>query len=410
MTLSKLLSLIAPTLSMALLTVGNGLFTTTTTLQLQSMQVSTWLIGIIASSYFAGLVLGSYFTKRLFTRVGYIRSFALFAAFIAVATIAQGTSNFILWIPCRFVVGYCIAGLFIVVESWFLKQSTEESKGMVFGSYLFTYYLALAGGQLLLLIHFSSPLLIFCLISALASLSIIPVCFTRFSEPGIESEALFSPGLLFQKAHVGIIGCFVAGLVLGVIFGLYPLYLDHIGQNKDNIAIILFLTIIAGALFQIPIGKISDHFDRRLVLSIMCLIAFFVCLLLLFFHQLFIGIAILSCFLGGLVYTIYPLSISHTTDRISPTEVISALSLLTLVYGLGCTIGPLVASTLMTSVGNNSFFMYLGVLMIALGLYAYIQTRQKKPVKDKDKTKFVASKAETPSVIGRADEDDLLKE
>lgn len=408
--LAIFLSLIAPTLSMCLLTLGNGLFTTITTLQLQSLNAPTWLIGIVASSYFAGLMVGSYFTKKTFTRIGYIRSFSLFAAFIAVATIAQGTSNFAFWIPCRFVVGYCVAGLFIVVESWFLGHSTEEAKGFVFGFYLSTYYLALACGQLLLLVHYSSPLIAFCLISALASLSIVPVCFTRFSEPAIETKSMLSPLKIFKQAHVGVIGCLVAGLVLGVIFGLYPLFLSHIGQTKAHIAVVLFLTILSGALLQIPIGKVSDHFDRRIVMSIVCMLAFVVSLLLVFFHGSYIIVALLTCPLGGLLYAIYPLSISHTTDRINKEDVIAAISLLTLVYGVGCTVGPLVASTLMASLGNNSFFIYFMVLSIALSAYALLQTRARKPVNEEDKTKFVASKAETPSVIGRSEEEEPVME
>ena len=403
--LSILISLIAPTLSMSLLTLGNGLFTTTTTLQLHSLHASTWLIGIVSSSYFAGLVLGSYYTKKMFMRIGYIRSFALFAAFIAVATIAQGTSQLIFWIPCRFVVGYCIAGLFVVVESWFLVQSTAESKGTIFGFYLFTYYLSLALGQLLLLINFATPLVIFCLISALASLSIVPVCFTRFPEPAIETESILSPMKIFTQARVGVIGCLLAGLVLGVVFGLYPLFLIHIGFSKSHVAIVIFLTIASGAALQMPIGKISDHFDRRLVMSIICVAALVLSILLIFFHESFLIVAILSCLLGGFLFAIYPLSISHTTDRISHQDVIPALVLLTLFYGIGCTLGPLIASSLMTALGNTSFFIYLAVLTGGLGIYAYHQTKTRKPVKETDKTKFVAAKAETPSVIGRAEDE-----
>ncbi|MAZ38959.1 MAG: MFS transporter, partial [Legionellales bacterium] len=74
----KISQILAPLASLAILMLGNGLFTTLLTVRMQLEQISTWYIGIMQGAYYAGMVLGSFFCEKFIIRVGHIRAFAAF--------------------------------------------------------------------------------------------------------------------------------------------------------------------------------------------------------------------------------------------------------------------------------------------------------------------------------------------
>ena len=125
-----MLALFIPTLSMVILTLGNGFLTTLTTLTLKHGAMSVAVVGAISSFYFIGIALGSYFTPTLINRVGHIRAYATFAAMISVATLIQGMwGNIWIWGGMRLIYGYGLAGLFILIESWVATAGGDDSKG-----------------------------------------------------------------------------------------------------------------------------------------------------------------------------------------------------------------------------------------------------------------------------------------
>ena len=135
----------APLLGAVLFALGNGYFTTVSTLLLYNMQGSVGVVGVMAAVYFAELMFGSYHTQHGVLRVGHIRAFAIFASLMVVSTLLQGIFyNAIAWLVWRFIYGYSLAGLYLVVEGWLLIQAGKHYKGRVFGIYLMMFYLSLA--------------------------------------------------------------------------------------------------------------------------------------------------------------------------------------------------------------------------------------------------------------------------
>ncbi len=78
-TLAALTSLL---LSTALLLVGHGMQLTLLPLRATGLGFSDALVGLSASAYFAGFVVGCYVNPRIIARVGHIRSFAVLAALL----------------------------------------------------------------------------------------------------------------------------------------------------------------------------------------------------------------------------------------------------------------------------------------------------------------------------------------
>ena len=63
--------------------------------------------------------------------------------------------NPFVWTGGRFLTGFSVVGIFIVVESWLNDRATNRTRGQVLSTYMFITMIALAIGVLLL--NFSSP-------------------------------------------------------------------------------------------------------------------------------------------------------------------------------------------------------------------------------------------------------------
>ncbi len=387
--------LFAPIISLCILTLGNGFFVTLTTIQLKNLHEPDWIIGLVSAAYFAGMMVASYRAQRFIIRVGHIRSYAAFASLIAVSSLIQGlTENTILWFLTRYMCGYAIAGLFIIIESWCIEGSSPGIKGRVFAFYLFSYYLAQALGQLFLKIHYSSTLIPFCIIAAVSSISVLPVTMTRFEAPKLEMPESFSPWKYSRMVPLGIFGGLIAGLVLSGIYTIMPLTFKNLGFSVTEIAYLMCVTILGGAVLQIPIGKISDIVDRRIVIAVVTACCALLSLILAFVHQDFWVTTGLVFLLGGVAFVIYPLSISHATDYVSQSNTIAVLSTMSLAYGVGSTAGPVLISSFMHLFGANTIFYFAALCCLFLFLYAIWRMRMRDKATEEDKANFVSTSHE----------------
>lgn len=362
--------LFTPMISMCILTVGNSFYMSYTTLQLEQMGISNTIIGVISAAFFAGMMLSSYLSQKLIVRIGYIRSYVLFATLMALGSIMQGILYIpMIWVLLRFICGYALAGLFIVVESWCLEGAGQQFKGRVLSFYLAIYYFAQASGQFLLNIEFSNTLVAFCIISMLASLSVIPVTITKFEMPKQIHTEFLSPLVLFKKAPLGTWASFTAGMILGSIYSIYPLFLTQVNYSTQFISYAMFSVIFGGMILQLPIGKISDFQDRRKVLLAVLIISAIISLLMCFIHDYFWQVIILSFLLGGLTFTIYPISISHSIDNLDASHLVGIVGSLALFYGLGSMFGPVFSAGFMSLVGTSGFFVSISFICILLITY-----------------------------------------
>src|SRR5262249_55890030 len=136
-TMMNALRLVAQVLvGIALLEIALGAFQPLVTLQLEHRSVDTQLIGLIGSAYFAGFVLGTMTCFPIIDRVGHIRAFSVFTVVAANATLLHVVlPTPLAWLVLRTVVGYGLAGLFTIVESWLNDKATSETRGRIFALY-----------------------------------------------------------------------------------------------------------------------------------------------------------------------------------------------------------------------------------------------------------------------------------
>ncbi len=351
--------LLSPLLSLFVFMLGSGLFTTLVVLRLHIDNFSSITIGAMTSAYYAGLVIGSFRSERFILRVGHIRAFSFFASLLTVICIAQGIYvEPWFWLLLRVGGGFATAGLFIVIESWLLLIGDIKTRGTILSLYMVTLYAAQGLGQFLINFGNPSQLLLFAVAAMLSSLAIIPLAITKIGQPEINEPVSLSFIELYKLSTSGVIGCLCSGLILGAVYGLLPLFLMQSLPNLKLVSTFMALTIFGGMALQYPIGKLSDMLDRRVVLIIISFLVAGISIFSIFaFHYTWIS-AIAIFLLGGLTFTLYPISISYACDNLKPVHMVAATQGLLLTYSLGATIGPFISPIFMNFFGKDGLFIY----------------------------------------------------
>lgn len=379
---SILLPIVALLTGAAFLMLGNGLMGTLTSLRLDMAGASATIVGIVNAGYFGGLTLGAVFAERVIRRVGHIRAFAAFASLYSGATLAHALQvDPWIWLALRALEGFCMAGLFICVESWLNHRATNETRGQILSSYAITIYFAQFLGQFLLNLPDETGYLLFVLVSILLSVAVVPVAMTTTPIPTLPDVASFSFKRLWQVSPLGVFGAVIGGIVFGASYGLAPVFTQKLGYSVSETATFVSATILGGLLIQYPIGKLSDLLDRRVVLVSLFIAQAGISALMI--GATFLGFWYVigaAALFGGISFTLYPLSLSHANDHLESHELVAAAGGLLLSYSLGATVGPLFVSPLMDAVGPNGLFGFLLVLGVIASFFAAWRVRARPSV------------------------------
>lgn len=413
--------------SYSLLLAGNGLQFVALSLRGGIEQFSTASLGLMTSAYFAGFGCGALYGDRLIGHVGHSRAFAILASVMSAVALAYPLwSDEAVWIGLRLVSGICSAGLGIVVESWLNAASTNQVRGRVLSVYMVCSMGGLAAGPLLSNIGRADGFLLFVLVSILVSLSLVPILMSRADAPA-PTEAPGVAGLsddgmsilkLARLAPFGVVGMVLTAAAQGSFLGLGPVYADQVGLSASLVSGFFSITVLAGLVLQYPCGWISDRIDRRLtilVVTAVCAAAGLI-LYVMLARQLrdiqadVAGLSMIGAFLaGGITLPIYAMLVAYTNDRIPANELVQAAGALLLAFGVGSSIGPIVAARLMELYGPEALFGFCGGIMAVLALFGlYRMGRRPTPSLD-DQTDFVAVSPTTTvlSVDPRYEEEQL---
>lgn len=396
-----LLQLSAPLLGIFIILNGTGAIGTFVPLAVDQGGQNSLQIGVITSFYYFGMMLGAFKNASLIIRVGHIRAYAAMGALITVIVLLMGLDyNFWLWCFCRMAMGYCLAGLFIVVESWILNAGTPETRGSFLSLYMIALYSATGTGQFLLTVTESHSVLYFFICAGmLAAASIVPLAVMKGAHPAIEKPSALPFRKLFRISPSGLLSCGFAGMIYGVVLGFVPLYLKVTLPDISDTAFVMFLILVGGVLLQFPIGWISDHFDRRKMLVILCLLLIAISLIIIIMDVIpkYILYGLMFA-LGGISFSLYPVSMSHTCDPLKPEDIVTATQGLMLSFSLGAVSGPLLAPLFGDMFGYEGIYYYFVAFSAVLVMFLTTRVAVNQPYQDDEQHGFVAMPNTTPIV------------
>jgi MFS family permease len=265
----------------------------------------------------------------------------------------------------------------MVIESWLNDLALPGSRGRLFGIYMGVSLLALALGQFLILVSDLRSFVPFAIACVLFSLSLVPLALTRLLEPAPVQAPIVHPVELYRAAPLGVIGAGAAGLVNGAFWGMAPLFALGAGLSGPGIAAFMSAAILGGALLQWPIGNYSDNHDRRRVLAVVsagtALVAAAMYAAVGASRPVFIAGAFLF---GGLMFSIYSLSVALVHDRLERSQALEATRALLLIHGIGAAAGPVLAGMLMDWLSPLLLLVYFGVVTTALAVFSAVVVRR----------------------------------
>ena len=338
---------------------------------------SDFEIGYVFSGYFIGYLFSSIQCPKLIKNVGHIRVFAAFASLGSIAILLHWiVINPIAWLIFRMITGFSFAAIYIVCESWLNDRADNKSRGQLIGFYMIVLYFSTSAGGMLVNLRTTTDAHLFILTSLLISLALVPILLTKKPAPDFSTPRFLSLKELYLKSPMAFVGSFSIGMVYSALFGLMGVFGAKIGLSIFQISILIFVNMFVGAIFQYPVGKISDKYDRRTILLSLNLIAIasliFIYLLgSLSFNLLLVFIGIHSAV--SLPY--YAVVISHMNDFLEKDEIVSGSSTLTLVNALGMVMGPMLASGFMAYFGAYGYFLYMIVIYCLVAPYNFFRIR-----------------------------------
>ena len=357
--------------------------------------------GILMSAYFIGYFIGANIVPNLVARVGHVRVFAAFASMASLSILVHAVVvNPLVWSVARFLTGMSMVSIFIVTESWLNDRANNRSRGKLLSVYMFVTYGSIALGALLL--NFSSPIKFepFILISLLLSIALMPILLTKRKAPRFKKISPMKIKELYKISPMGVVVSFCNGLIHSAIFSLTAVYAVKMGFSIFEISLLIFLITIAGAVFQWPVGFISDKMDRRKVIVYSSIIsAFFAFLAIASFGtaaelmhlavdwetnkiMFFIFVTIFA----GFSLPIYAINIAHTNDYISKEKFVAAGGGLQLVMGLGAIGGPITCVIFMDNFGPSGFFIFLIILQIVISVFGFYRMSVRPTEENPDST------------------------
>jgi MFS family permease len=357
------LTLLALFQGCAMFVAASGLLSSSISLQAGDTGLSANVIGLIMAAYFLGFIAGTYLCPRVISVAGHIRAFSVFAAIAAAAAIAHALlADMFVWAGLRLVTGVCLAGLFMVVESWLNEQTANSVRGRVFAVYQIISLASIAAGQWLLLLRpadMSAPFLVCGMLFALA---LVPIALARVTEPAPVARVRLDLRHLWSVSPLGVLGAFTAAVANSVFFALGPVFGTGTGMTLPQLALFMSIVIMGGVLLQWPIGHLSDRFDRRRIILAASVSATALAACVTATTAQLTASFYLSTFLyGGFTFSIYPLCVAHSNDHAHSRDFMRTASGLLLVYGAGATLGPALAGLVMGSLGSGAFFKFLMV-------------------------------------------------
>ncbi len=357
-------------LATAISLVGNGLLSTLVAVRLADAGVADSASGWILAGYFGGLTSGTLLLGPTIGRVGNIRAFSAFTALGVAAALGHG---FIPagwgWVPLRALTGLSMAGVYMTVESWLNAEALPAHRGRVMAAYLVALYLGTGLGQLLLPIWPETGLEAFAFAALAASLAAIPVSLTRVPQPNVLTSERLSAIALLRTAPIGWWAAAISGFVAGTIYSSVPLAARSAGLSSIDVSQLMVSFVLGGLAGQWPIGWLSDRTDRRRVLMLVALLLAICCGAFMEVDasesKLRAGLAFVF---GALAFSIYPLAVAHTLDRVGERQSLPAAGQMLLASSVGAVLGPIVAGLASARFGPNAFYAVDGLLLAALAL------------------------------------------
>lgn len=389
--MKSLLGVASLLLSTAVLLMGHGMQLTLLPLRAGANGMSEFLIGFSASCYFLGFVVGCISIPMIISRVGHIRGFAVLTSIMITAILLLDIlDNWWLWLGLRFLTGVAISGLYTIIESWLNSQASAGSRGRILATYTFITLVSMAAGQTLINVgpvESSTPFSIAAIFMALA---ILPVGLTYSMAPTPMESTRVHIRLLYERSRPAFSGALLSGLVTGTFWSLGAVFAKQVNNSQSGVTMFMTTAIVGGALFQYPIGWLSDRIDRRKILTYLSASTVIsASAVALSIQEPWFLLAVLI--FGATSLPLYSVSLATAADVSSSSEFVHIGTSVLMLNAFGSIMAPLLIGQLMSVLGPIALFWSLAVFCAFFAFLLWRLARQPRAVAVEEQVPFTAA-------------------
>lgn len=391
--------------SVAILLCGNGILITLISLKANDAGWSASTIGMLGTAYFGGFLISSMYTPRLIDMVGHARVFAALASLSAIsALILVLYEEPITWMLSRALAGFCIAGLFTVIESWINGAVDNADRGRMLSIYSLTDLGAVTASQLLLPVFGTQGTILFMITAIMFCFSVVPVTLSPRDTTQPFEPAKLKLKDVWRVSPLAFMTCFVIGLTNSSYRTIGPIYAANVGLDTAGVAFFITAGIVGGAVLQLPIGWLSDRMDRRKVLSLCTILAVTAGVFLSYLSQgdrvhapgtsiyltglspqwFYAGSFLFGCF----AMPLYSIAAAHANDFAKPGQFATITAGMLFTYGISATVGPMISSLAMDYYGPPGFFAVICMAHAGLLLFAIKRMQVRDTVPDEERVRY----------------------
>jgi MFS family permease len=368
---------------------GNGLQGTLSSWRADFEGFSVLTTGLIMSGFFIGALASSMLSPKQIKKTGQIRTYAAYASIASTAILIQ--ILFIeppIWFVARFLSGFCIVGIMIIVEGWLNSISSNENRGQIFSIHMIVVWGGLALGQGLFVVDDPAGVSLFLLASILLSVSLIPILLTEIKAPETDVQESLGLKALWKASPSGVATIGLSGLASAGFFGVGTIYAVKAGLSVSETALFMTLFIGFGAVSQWPLGWLSDKIDRRKVILLCCASVISICIVLVSFEFTSTIHLILSALVGAFTLPLYSIGVAQANDRLEPKQMISASGTIVLVFSVFAVLGPFTMSYFLELFEMFGFMLYMGIVHLVMAITVLMMMMITQDVDESEQTDF----------------------
>jgi MFS family permease len=150
-------------------------------------------------------------------------------------------------------------------------------------------------------------------------------------------------GQLVRAAPVAVSGGVLSGLISSSFYALVPAWMQDEGIARETIALFMLVAVLGGLAFQVPVGRLSDRFDRRTVLALLGLGFAVTAFVIMFTLRNLTTLLPEAVLLGGSMSRLYPVCVANAHDCMPADRAVAVSRWLILMSGVGSVLGPVIA-------------------------------------------------------------------
>ncbi|MEM7302566.1 MAG: MFS transporter [Pseudomonadota bacterium] len=360
-------------------------------------------IGWIGTAYAVGFTAGCIVIPHIVRRVGHVRVFGALSALLSIAFLGSAiVVNAPAWALLRAISGLCFAGCYMVMESWLNERISNENRGFIFSVYMVVTQIAMMGGQYLLVVADASADTLFMLGAILYSMALLPTALSKAQSPAPLTQVNLDLIKLYRNSPAAAFGAILSGIISSAWTNFAPVFGQQAAMSAAGIATLMALAMIGSVAFQFPLGRLSDMVDRRYVMGFAGILGAVLGFVLTAFaaqSNYSIGFYTSIVLYGGVIFSIYALTVAHANDHADPEDFVQTASGLLILFGFGTMAGPLLAAVMMDIFGPSGLFTTTTIAHFMFAGYALYRTFRRDQAEEADRSDFRVvpmTRAQTP--------------